>query len=289
MGASGAARFIGRYINVDSSVERRRAMEDQFARFGVADRYTRFSAVDGRSVDRPRSPLSPGEIGCFLSHYQCIKAARDQGAHVHVMEDDTVLCAHTVGFLDQILDGALEHYDMLFTDIFVPPDLAAVMNLMNLYRLTGALKAGSSGIPSVIHYADLAKLDFAATNSYVVNGRTADRLLALMEAELDRGPRIAVDMFYRAVVRAGAIRAVCTVPFLTSADPGVASTIRSDGARLNSALALFLLRASFFIGRDAAALREIGERINSGLEDPDCADTILQSFRFILSGRYVDV
>jgi hypothetical protein len=39
--------YIGRYINLDRSPERRAVLETMLNGLGVADRYQRFAAVDG--------------------------------------------------------------------------------------------------------------------------------------------------------------------------------------------------------------------------------------------------
>ena len=43
----------GFYINLDRATDRRKEMEAQLAKFGLADRYQRFSASDGNSLNFP--------------------------------------------------------------------------------------------------------------------------------------------------------------------------------------------------------------------------------------------
>jgi hypothetical protein len=51
--------YIGRYINMDRSVERRRAVEARLMTLGCADRYERFSEPLGGGFQRARAkPLA---------------------------------------------------------------------------------------------------------------------------------------------------------------------------------------------------------------------------------------
>ncbi len=132
--------FIGRYINMDASTERRAAMEAQFERFGCAGRYERFAGVDGRTLEGSRSPLSAGELGCFMAHYRCLLEADVADHHVHILEDDVEFAPQTVPLLNQIIGDAMKACDVLFTDIFVPADMMALFNLVGQYRHTGLLE-----------------------------------------------------------------------------------------------------------------------------------------------------
>src|ERR1019366_1493546 len=125
--------FIGRYINLDASTERRAAMEAQFAQVGLAGRYARFAAVDGRTLDGTRSRLSPGELGCFMSHYRCLVESAVPDHHVHILEDDVVLAPQIAGLLGRIVEDALPACDLLFTDVFVPLEMSTLYALFKEY------------------------------------------------------------------------------------------------------------------------------------------------------------
>src|ERR1700761_1829036 len=100
--------YIGRYINLDRSPERRRELEAMLAGFGVADRYQRFTAVDGQEREARFSAVSPGELGCFLSHYECLRDA-PRGRPIHIIEDDVVFGPRTVSLIEQTIHNALDH------------------------------------------------------------------------------------------------------------------------------------------------------------------------------------
>ncbi|EEZ33492.1 lipooligosaccharide biosynthesis protein lic2B [Brucella sp. NF 2653] len=88
-------------INLDRSSDRLEHMTSQFAKLG-AD-FVKIPAVDGREMppealkavtatERPwAAPLTPTEIGCFLSHRRCLEAiARNDDPYAVVVEDDVI-------------------------------------------------------------------------------------------------------------------------------------------------------------------------------------------------------
>lgn len=86
------------FINLDRASERRRFMERQGERLGLA--LERMSAVEAAGIDpalaarlngRWERPLTGGELGCFLSHHAIWREVAGGGAPVLVLEDDAVL------------------------------------------------------------------------------------------------------------------------------------------------------------------------------------------------------
>ena len=284
--------YAGRYINMDRSVERRRALEAQFAAFGCADRYSRFAGVDGRSLDRSASSLTAGECGCFESHYRCIKESMGEDRHLHIVEDDVVFGPHTIALVDQAVGDAFRQAEMIFTDIFIPGELSTLQMLINYYRLTGILEerpAGTPPWPKFVNFYNLKPASFTGASSYFVRSDLRARLLGLMEAELAAGPTAPVDIFYNRIVRDGLVTASVTLPFLTSVNPAevLATTIEGRGQHERSNLAFFLLRNYFFVDKDEAAVAEIRRELTHDLADPHYIDPLLDVFRFIFSENFV--
>ena len=89
--------YHGLYINLDRSTERRDAMEKQLDRLGLSSFYARFPAIDGASLNSPRSAIKQGENGCFQSHYRALLSARPRGKFVHMLEDDALLSSSVSG------------------------------------------------------------------------------------------------------------------------------------------------------------------------------------------------
>ncbi len=284
--------YAGRYINMDRSVERRRALEAQFAAFGCGDRYVRFPAVDGQSLDRSRSSLTAGECGCFESHYRCIKESMGEDLNLHILEDDVVFGPRTIPLLDQALGDAFKQGEMVFTDIFIPGELSTLQLLLYYYRLTGILERpapGERAWPKFINFYDLKQASFTGASSYIVRSDARARLLRLMEAELATGQTMPVDIFYRRIIRDGLMKAVCILPFLTTVNPAevIATTIEGRAQHERSNLALFLMRNYFFIDKDGAAVAEIRRELTHDLDDPHYIDPLLDVFKFIFSENFV--
>jgi GR25 family glycosyltransferase involved in LPS biosynthesis len=284
--------YAGRYINMDRSLDRRQALEAQFAAYGCADRYVRFSGVDGQRLDRSRSPLTAGECGCFESHYRCIKESMGEDIHLHILEDDVVFGPRTIPYLDQAIGDGFSQSEMIFTDLFIPGELSTLQFLVNFYRLTGILEPTPDGAPSYpkfINFYDLKKASFTGASSYLIRSDARPRLLRLMEAELAAGPTTPVDIFYNRIVRDGRITATCVLPFLTTVNPTevLATTIEGRGQNARSNVAFFLLRNYFFVDKDEALVADLRRQLTHDLPDPHYIDTLLDVFKFIFSENFV--
>jgi GR25 family glycosyltransferase involved in LPS biosynthesis len=284
--------FIGRYINMDSSPERRAAMEAQFERFGCADRYARFAGIDGRTLDGSRSRLSPGELGCFMSHYQCLVDSDVEDHHVHIVEDDVVFAPQTMGLLDQIVGDAVPACDLLFTDIFVPLHMMTIYDFMAFYRVTELLEKRLepplTRMPRYVMYPNLKDVPFGGATSYIVNRNSREKVIALLEEEIAKGPILPIDMIFRIMANDGRLKALCTMPFVTSIEASSIcdSTIVGRTQHDDSAMAFYALRSFFYVARDDEQLMEIMRGMNAGLADPDYLGPMLEFFRFVFSERF---
>src|SRR5690606_11229242 len=90
-------------INLKRSLDRREAMRVQLDALGLD--YEFFPAVDGRAGEHLRfpnysdefclrawrRPLTPGEVGCFASHYLLWQRCVERNEPIIVMEDDVEL------------------------------------------------------------------------------------------------------------------------------------------------------------------------------------------------------
>src|SRR5687767_5837250 len=167
--------FHGLYINLDRSTERRAAIERQLDRYGLAPFYARFPAIDGLSLNSPRSTIKPGENGCFQSHYRALLSARPRGTFVHMIEDDAVLSPSVRPVIEQaIAQNVFDQFDVLFTDTFVAPHLGMLKFLKTSFDELPATRPLALTDLKVV---DLANQNFACTTSFVVGAKAIDRLL----------------------------------------------------------------------------------------------------------------
>lgn len=112
-------------INREKDVARRAAMTERLNAIGLSHEF--FSAIDGHTFDTLKAPeydgekrrrffgrdLSPGEIGCLLSHRGIAqKMVAEDIPLVLVLEDDTFLAPDLPDVLTSLLDGDRE-WDMI--------------------------------------------------------------------------------------------------------------------------------------------------------------------------------
>lgn len=113
-------------INLESSVERRRRMEAALAALGLP--FEIIAAVDGRASFAPDNlphyngtlrrltaggDLTPGEMGCILSHRAIYsRMVKDDIPCAVVLEDDAILSADFPAVLEQLQNIPL-HWDMV--------------------------------------------------------------------------------------------------------------------------------------------------------------------------------
>lgn len=121
-------------INLVTSPDRRRACAEQFARVGLTPTFV--EAVDGRKMDpadisrivdergrlrRAPKPLSPAEVGCYLSHWRVLeKIVADDIPQALVMEDDLLIGEALPRVLAALATEALPPYEMIKLGISEP-------------------------------------------------------------------------------------------------------------------------------------------------------------------------
>jgi GR25 family glycosyltransferase involved in LPS biosynthesis len=283
--------FSGWYINLDRSLTRRASVEDQLAAAGCADRYERFAAVDGATAPHGGSPLSPGALGCFLSHARIIlrHAERNDGRPLHIMEDDVVLSRRHLHFLDQIAMPAVDRFDIVFTDVSINFNLILLLSTLKHYRLTGLPEPGPPGEPpqprAMIHQL-LNGQQFGGSSSYLVSPQGLTRLAERLEAALVAGPQLPIDMFYVHLLQIDALRGVCTVPFLTSIlPPDRCETTIADGMSAMDTVS-YLSRAPFFVDRDDDTIRRLSAGLAEGLAPEPYVEPMLTTMRYLFSERF---
>jgi glycosyl transferase family 25 len=121
-------------INLASSPDRRRACADQFAAVGLTPTFV--DAVDGRKIPaaeisrivdergrlkRAPKPLSPAEVGCYLSHWRVLeRIVAQEIPQALVMEDDLLIDGELPKVLEALATKALPPYEMIKLGISEP-------------------------------------------------------------------------------------------------------------------------------------------------------------------------
>jgi glycosyl transferase family 25 len=121
-------------INLATSPDRRKACADQFAAIGLTPTFV--DAVDGRKMDpgeisrivdekgrlaRAPKPLSPAEVGCYLSHWRVLEMiVAEEIPQALVLEDDLLVGEELPRVLDSLATRDLPPYEMIKLGISEP-------------------------------------------------------------------------------------------------------------------------------------------------------------------------
>ncbi len=239
--------YTGLFINLDRARERRAAMEAELARYGLS--YTRFPGVDGASLGFPNPHLSPGVMGCFSSHYKLLRDNLATETHLHVMEDDVLLCPGTVPAIRRMIEsGRLDAYDIIFTDVSVPLRNEIYKSYKAAYDK--AVRRGPGGkIASVaFDVLDMKTRTYSSTGSFLVNKKSIRKLHDLFEAELKAGARAPIDLMIRQMNYDGVLKVGCVFPFVTAPRlEGILDSGVDPGSDRRHVLAAEIARYAFLL------------------------------------------
>jgi Glycosyltransferase family 25 (LPS biosynthesis protein) len=281
--------YTGSYINLERSSDRRASMDRQLRALGLTRQYARFEAVEGRDALTDPGSITRGEYGCFASHARLLTEAATGSCHVHVLEDDVLLSPELPVVMDGLCRrGVLDTYDLIFTDTFVPLDLAHIRFYEQAYR-RGETAAGESAPFQDVSLLDLRGICWACTSSYVAARRSIGRIAALLNDALLAGPRKPIDLYLRDLVDRGELKAAVCMPFVTSIDLALdldtTMSRGTDGPDL-SRLACNIVRHSYFVRPDLEATRRtIGQYYPSSPKSGR-GETIARMLDFAAFGPY---
>jgi len=224
-------------INMRRATERRERMIELLTGMGLSPRI--FEAVDGRQMDSDgkaywqgsadRAHLSPGEIGCMLSHIRVWQKVLAEGfPQAVVLEDDLCIASSFPAVLRAT--GALQHVEL----VKLETDLSRNVRIDR--RPVG--QVGGVGCHRLRKGA-------YRTGGYLIRAEAAARLLS---ASKEFRYALDVEMFDRRrsrfqnitvhqLVPAGCMQAELR-PSLTQCAPYLESSIKAMGARLDTVLGL---------------------------------------------------
>lgn len=197
------------YINLDTAIERRTALEANFARYGRQGwELKRFTALDEATVEKDQvaGKRSWREKACFLSHTNVIAQQPDDGRTFMVMEDDAQIGSASLEIMEGILAGNHEaQWDILFADISVYQ--MGTMMLLALNRTQ--LMEKRMVIP-----LDLASISFVGTSAYLVNGASRHKLLTYLTKGVPVDTEY--DVYLNKGIATGELKAAVLFPFVTT-------------------------------------------------------------------------
>ena len=210
-----AANYVGAFINLDRSPQRRAEMEDQIATLGIADRYVRFPAVDGSTLNY-KGPLRPGEAGSFLSHLRVMELLRPSGKCVHILEDDALLSRPMAPMIEfAIAQGIFDYFDIVYTDVYVAFEYLSSVRFHKQHYDDFLIKS-QTDYQKAFKVLTLEGQTFYGLSSYVVSANSIERLISHFQQEAARGPTMPNDIFINRLVLEGKLRVGYLFPFLTA-------------------------------------------------------------------------
>jgi GR25 family glycosyltransferase involved in LPS biosynthesis len=244
--APGVSMYQGFYINLDRAVERRHLLELQLEQAGLADRYCRFPAIDGQQITYgPDAVPGSAALGCTLSHLSVLKSQLGSEKHLHILEDDAVLHRDIARVFEAFLcQEHLPDWDVLMTDLFVPPDVYLFKLLHQKYK--------ESAETGAISFMDIGTWDFAGASSYFVNKGSKEKFLQMMEHSF--GIEAPYDLRIRSLAKNKMLKVYACFPFFsTISESSTASTIAGD---FQHVLPLSEYRRSFYVEPDLESIKK---------------------------------
>ncbi|MCK6453347.1 MAG: glycosyltransferase family 25 protein [Alphaproteobacteria bacterium] len=291
-----AEGYDGFYINLDRHAARREQMDGQLRSLGLTGRYRRSPGVDAETLSGPRGKITAGELGCFHAHARALERARGGNRFVHVIEDDVVLSPFVAPIVAQgIASGVFDNLDVVVTETYVDRDLMLIRFLRRSYD---KCVASRGEFPAGRGYMmmNMANMNFAGLTSYIVHPAALDRVVEACRRELNKGPELPIDLFFRQMIHVRQWRAACVFPFMSTIrlEHAAETTIAGREQTAASALAMALLRYSFYVDRDLdAAAREFlpllrgeGDAVAAPAGPIGHHAFVMHILDFILSDRY---
>ncbi len=256
--------YAGYYINLDRNWDRKQELERQLAAYNLLPFYKRHPASLGNALNLRAPSLKPGAVGCFTSHYLLLQSLKNTSTHVHVAEDDIIFGPTTGLAIDSLArSGDLEKWDMLYTDVWVPPDINYIRELSVLYRQCTTLNPDGT-LKTVERFTmlNLSGRVFASTVSYLVNKNSVNKLADILAEAVQGELSMPIDLYYRQQIHRGRISAACIFPFVTSVNirQNLLSNITdtADSNLQRSILCTTMLRNLFFLHCEPRSLLRLG-------------------------------
>jgi len=205
------------YINLDRAIERRAALEANFARCGRQGwELKRFSAIAETMVEKDQLPgkRSWREKACFLSHCKVIEQQPDNGRSFMVVEDDVQFGMASLEIIEGVLaENNNAQWDILFTDI-------SVQSIDTMMMLAGSRRHLME--KRLVVPIDLATILFVGSTAYLVNGASKSKLLTYLAEGIPVDTEY--DIYLYRGIATGKLKAAVLFPFITTLSEHSAKT-----------------------------------------------------------------
>lgn len=262
--------YQGYYINLDSSLDRRKSIEEHLQKLNLKSFFERFNALSPKSEKELFGLKTSGELGIWLSILSLLKkiSLENKDGIVHIIEDDFRFNDKTIKRLNEIL-LILENtdQDIFFLDYMVNLPL---LNLINLHLrnknefgeekeiLYPARDYYFSCMSSFLIKKTSVKIFFEILNKVFLNLKSDKKL-------------IPIDMALKRLIRNGVFKGSILVPPLGAPDWDLDknSTIQDFNSKiLNDSHRVYLLMRCAASGLKTSKFctREFGKIIKKNLD-----------------------
>lgn len=201
--------MIVHYINLDEAVERRNAIEANFAAtlpIHLPWHLKRFAAISAQDnqVKTFEGWPSDQEKACLLSHYSLLMQVCASGDYHWIVEDDIHFSKRTFDVVATYLELHKEiDWDILFTELTV----RSAPFMLELFAQRQSTTDGE------IKTLNLEHIPFASAGSYIVNPKSKDKIMAML---MTHDLRNSIwDLFLSDCVSSKKLKAFVTIPFVT--------------------------------------------------------------------------
>lgn len=249
----------GYYINLDNSIDRRRLIEANLAQEGMGEYFTRFSAC--RGDDRPAT-ITPGELGCYLSHQAIIESARDD-SHTFILEDDAILPPGFRKRFFSIMNNIIDQpWDIVFLCQVVGfHELPLLANLISIRQKLQAQQSETQ--ESQYALLDASTYYSWSTAAYVIRAGAQEKIRQCLKHDSAHTYHQPIDALYHHAVRDGRIIAKCVMPYQVGIRD--IETTLSDRANMSEHYLNAMLVNLFVEGMNPSPLYE---KARSGFDQP---------------------
>ena len=272
--------FRGFFINLDRNQARSASMTQHLADVGMAARYQRVPAVDGRTLGAEYvTQLDRGNLGLWLTLERLLSANKSSDAHLHLLEDDVLLPKDAEACFAKLLAGVdkgAPDWDLIFTDVVLNLDFR-IFQLIAKFRESFLQKGELRCFP-------LNGVTFACTPSIFINRKSIDKYDRLLEGRWTEG--LPIDIFLRTLIDRGSLNAYLTLPFATSLSQNTSESDIRGGLDLSRKV-MNLYRASLFKDADLDYLAKELRRLTATAKVSNLAECYLEAAKFALSDRWV--
>ena len=234
--------YQGFYINLDTSLDRRKSLERHLESLKLKKNFKRFKALRPKSCEDLCGLKTPGEYGIWLSILSLLKeiSIQNEDGFIHIIEDDFRFNERKIKRLYEVLEilGNTNH-EILFLDYMINLPLLNLINLHIRYKeefgeekeiFYPAKDYYYSCMSSFLIRKSSTKMIFEILNRVFINLKSEKRL-------------IPIDMALKRLLKNGVFKGSILVPPLGAPDWELDknSTIQKVTSIINDSQRVYLL------------------------------------------------